>query len=152
MRNEFRQGEHLHQCQAMWPWQKKFCQSKSDPGIFILGGITHPSSFRIDIWLVQNSISMHEKGILTGGTPSPMKGLVTLTKEILPVQVQSQNLHLRGNHASIVLRDWDLTCTELNKCTWEMNFDRGNTFTNVRQCDPDKRNFASPSPTSESSS
>ncbi len=152
MRNKFWQGEHLHQCWAKWPWQEKFCQSKSHLGIFILAGITHPSSCEIGIWLVQNSIGMHEQWILTGGTPWSMSGNVTLTTEILPVQVQPWNLHLRGNHASIVLWDWYLTCTELNRYAWEMNFDRGNTFTNARQCDPDKRNFASPSPTSESSS
>jgi hypothetical protein len=49
------------------------------------------------------------------GTLSPMKGNVTPTKEIFPVQVQPWNLYLWGNHASIVLWDWDLTCTELNK-------------------------------------
>jgi hypothetical protein len=150
MRNEFWQGKHLDQCQAMWPWQKNFCQSKSDLGIFILGGITHPYSCEIGIWLVQNSISMHEKWISTGGTPSPMSGNVTLTKEFLPVQVPPWNLHLSRNHAFIVLCDWYLTCTEVNRYAWEMNFDRGNTLINVRQCDPDNRNFASPSPTLES--
>jgi hypothetical protein len=152
MRNDFRQGKHLHQCQAMWPWQKKFCQSKTDLGIFILAGITLPYSCGIGIWLVQNSINVHEKWFSTGETPSPMSGNVTLTKEILPVQFQSQNHHLSGNHASIVLRDRDLTCTELNKYAWERNFDRGNTFTNERLSDPDKRNFASPSPIPKSSS
>ena len=44
---------------------------------------------------------MHVKCILTGGTPSPMIGLVTLTKEILPVQVRPRNLYLSGNHASM---------------------------------------------------
>ena len=152
---------------------------------------------------------MHVDWISTGGTPSPMIGLVTLTKDILPIQVRHRNHHLSGNHASIVLRDWRLTCTKLIGYACEMNFNRGNTFTNERltvasftifknckstqiwwntsivivliqycnltstklngyawemNCnggnifinerlsDPDKRNFASPIPTPESSS
>jgi hypothetical protein len=57
-----------------------------------------------------------------------MSGNVTLTKEILPVQVQSHNLRFSGNHASIVLRDWDSTCTKLSGYAWERNCNRGNTF------------------------
>jgi hypothetical protein len=55
------------------------------------------------------------------------------------LEVDLYKTHLSGNHGSIVRRDWRL-----------MNFDRGNTFTNDRISDPDKRNFASPSPTLES--